>query len=109
MTATKTTTASPSKLRSGEWGARVDGDVKPGDTITITTRSGKSWDATVSKVIWQGEGVTLVATGPGTTARTSRHTGRRRYPRVECCRACGGNGNVEQELGQCMACGIDFD
>lgn len=30
-------TASPAKLRSGEWGARVQGSVAVGDTITITT------------------------------------------------------------------------
>ena len=59
-----TINATPAKLRSGEWGARVQSDtVSIGDTIQITTRAGKSWPATVSQVIWRGKGITLVATG----------------------------------------------
>ena len=59
-----TINATPAKLRSGEWGARVQSDtVSVGDTIQITTRAGKSWPATVSQVIWRGKGITLVATG----------------------------------------------
>ena len=48
-------TASPKKLRDGTWGALVDGEATEGDIITITTRSGKSWDARVRRVIWTGE------------------------------------------------------
>lgn len=54
--------ATPAKLKSGEWGARVQGQVDVGDSITITTKSGKSWIATVTKVVWSGNGVSLVAT-----------------------------------------------
>ena len=59
--------ATPSKLRDGTWGARVmheavESEVpgeglldtigpKVGDTVTITTRRGKTWDAVVSKVV----------------------------------------------------------
>jgi hypothetical protein len=54
--------ASPAKLRSGAWGARVKGTVSEGDTVTITTRAGKSWDARVTKVVWSGDGVSICAT-----------------------------------------------
>lgn len=57
-----TTIASPAKLRDGTWGARVTSSVSVGDTVTITTRAGKSWDARVVRVVWSGSGVTLCAT-----------------------------------------------
>lgn len=57
------TTATPTKLRTGAWGARVPtADVSVGDEITITSRAGKSWQARVSKVVWTGEGQAIVAT-----------------------------------------------
>jgi hypothetical protein len=60
---TMTMQATPTKLRNGTWGAKVSStDVRRGDTVTITTRSGKSWDATVSEVVWTGNGVTICAT-----------------------------------------------
>ena len=55
-------TASPIKLRSGEWGARVQGKAVEGASITVTTRAGKSWQAFVSKVVWSGSGITIVST-----------------------------------------------
>lgn len=48
------TTASPTKLRNGSWGARVPGTVRQGQTITIRTRAGKQWAAEVSRVLWTG-------------------------------------------------------
>lgn len=58
-----TINATPTKLRSGAWGAKVQSSsVRKGDEITITTKSGKSWTATVTKVIWSGDGVSIVAT-----------------------------------------------
>lgn len=48
-------TASPAKLRNGSWGARVlTSHITAGDTITITARNGKTWDATVDRVLWTG-------------------------------------------------------
>ena len=55
-------TASPAKLQNGSWGARVTGTVRAGDSITIKTAAGKSWVAVVEKVIWNGNGVSIVAT-----------------------------------------------
>ena len=65
MTTTTTSTidASPAKLKNGSWGARVKSEsVESGDSILITTKSGKSWTATVSKVLWSGNGVSIVTT-----------------------------------------------
>jgi hypothetical protein len=42
--------ATPIRLYSGEWGARVAGAPSIGDIVTITTRGGKSWDARVTAV-----------------------------------------------------------
>ena len=94
--------ASPSKLKDGTWGARIplDGiysrrvasDRLKGQDVTIQTRSGKSWTATVAAVLWVGEGrdsagVALVKTesdgGPPRTAgRSASGGGRRRKPLV---------------------------
>ena len=54
--------ATPKKLKDGTWGARVLGAVEPGDTITITTRAGKSWDAIVERVLWSDDQAMLVST-----------------------------------------------
>jgi hypothetical protein len=56
------TKASPTKLRSGEWGARVSGSVREGDKIEITTKAGKTWTAIVKKVVWSKDGISIVAT-----------------------------------------------
>ncbi len=48
-------TASPTKLRDGSWGANVPSDnVSVGDIITVSTRSGKSWDAEITHILWIG-------------------------------------------------------
>lgn len=62
QTAATTRKATPTKLRSGEWGARVQAQCQPGDAIHVTTRSGKSWTARVAKVVWSKDGISIVAT-----------------------------------------------
>jgi len=51
--------ATPCRLRSrpGAWGARIvtDGCPGEGDTLTVHTRSGKSWEARITDVVWSGE------------------------------------------------------
>lgn len=69
------TTATPAKLRDGTWGARVAGRARAGDTVTITTRAGKSWTATITRIVWSGEGVTLCATGTAPRSRSRRSRG----------------------------------
>lgn len=69
-------TASPTQLKSGEWGARVTASrVKVGDELTVVTRSGSSWDAVVQAVIWQGPDVALCRTArahPGRCTQCGR-------------------------------------
>ena len=67
-----TTTATPAKLRDGSWGARVRGTVAAGDVVTITTSAGKTWQATVQRVIWRGAGVSICATAGLDRAATPR-------------------------------------
>ncbi len=45
--------ASPLKLKDGSWGAKLEG-ARPelGATVTITTRGGKTWDATITAIVW---------------------------------------------------------
>ena len=59
-------------MKDGSWGARVEGRVSVGDTITISTRSGKSWQARVLRVVWSGDGVTLVVARTGDGLDASR-------------------------------------
>ena len=54
--------ATPKKLPSGGWGARVSGSVSLGETIQITTRSGKSWQAQVTAIVEESDDCTVVAT-----------------------------------------------
>lgn len=57
-----TITATPAKLRNGTWGARVTDPVKVGQTITVKTKAGKTWQAKVTKIVWGGSDAALVAT-----------------------------------------------
>ena len=74
MTTATARAASPTKLRSGAWGATVSGSVSVGDVIRITSRAGKSWDATVSQVVWTGGGKSIVATESQSSGRSSGYT-----------------------------------
>ena len=92
--------ATPSKLRDGSWGARVAGAAKPGDQIQITSKSGKTWDAIVSHIVWTDGNVTLVATRSDRQDTGSRKGGFRRGSRRrdaygrEDCRKYGWDGVV---------------
>lgn len=68
-------TGTPAKLRNGNWGARVEGSPFVGQTARITTKSGKSWDAMISKIVWQGDGVALVETESLTPRRPAARGG----------------------------------
>jgi len=65
------TIARPKKLRSGDWGAIVDGRIREGESVRIRTRAGKEWTAYVSKVVWTDGSVTIFATS-SITGRNSR-------------------------------------
>lgn len=88
--------ATPTKLRSGEWGARVHGRVRKGDVIRITARSGKTWTATVVKVVWSNREVSICATESSAPRRRGTWTG---------C-ACGSVEEFEKN-GDCWTCQHD--
>jgi predicted SprT family Zn-dependent metalloprotease len=67
-------TATPKKLHNGDWGALAQtATVKSGDTLRITTKSGKQWNATVRQVLWTGDGKAICATNSGNS--DGRHDG----------------------------------
>lgn len=76
--------ATPTKLRSGEWGATVNSSsVRAGDEVRISTRSGKCWTAKVSNVVWSGNGKSIVA-----TAKKGPNIHHSRFSRYHC-EECG--------------------
>lgn len=94
--------ATPTKLRNGSWGARVVFDAaaalppRENDIIAITTRSGKSWNARVERVLWTGDGVAICATASldrprrsGTGCSRCRQTATRTAQIWEECEHCG--------------------
>lgn len=102
--AAATPTATPTKLRSGAWGARVPGRAQVGQTITIQTRAGKTWEAEIERVLWSGTGrdggpVSLCATRSLDRAPARR----RRYRSGDCGCPCGCDG----ESGGCRDCDRD--
>jgi len=82
--------ASPIKLRSGGWGARVGStNVREGDTLLVTTRAGKSWPAVVTRIVWRGDDVAIrcnrdesIGTGPDRPGDACAD-GKGRVPAVE--------------------------
>lgn len=66
--------ASYTKLRSGDWGARVTGDVKPGDRLMVTNRSMKARSEQIDKVIWRGDDVALCSLVPRIPRKTPRRS-----------------------------------
>jgi hypothetical protein len=71
-TMTKTTMASPRKLRDGSWGIAVQGAVQVGATVTVRTAGGKEWQATISRVVWTGDGMSICATSSSSGGARSR-------------------------------------
>jgi hypothetical protein len=95
--------ATPKKLKNGRWGATVHGAVQAGDTVTITTRAGKSWEARVDRVLWTDGAVSICAT-TGSDRNSGRQGG-------EC--NCGGSddlmsmgyGHMAGQRIRCPECG----
>ena len=58
----------PAKITDGVWGARFQGDTHAlpdnlkGLTITVRTKSGKSWEATITEVVERSPDLVLVRT-----------------------------------------------
>lgn len=83
------TTASPTKLRDGSWGVRVPGVALRGQRIRIQTKSGKRWEAEVSRVVWtggdrSGQTVSLCSTRSLDRPQTGRGYGRKHEDHEDC-------------------------
>lgn len=61
------------KLRSGDWGARIEGKASIGDEVTVKSKDGRTKTTKVKRVAWSGDGVSLVEVYamPGTAERYS--------------------------------------
>ena len=66
-------TATYTKLRSGDWGIRVQGTVEAGAMIVVTKKSGEAKSETVAKVVWSGNGITLCAIGARSSSGGARY------------------------------------
>jgi hypothetical protein len=98
---TTTTTeiaASPAKLNTGAWGAKVQGRVEVGQALRITTRAGKSWTATVERVVWTDGKVSLVSTRSADRKPTSKasSSGCR-----HCCRTATRTAQIWEDCDYC--------
>ena len=80
--------ATPLKLQNGGWGAKVSGVPKAGERISITANSGKSWEATVERVLWTGEGISICSTSSVSKGHSSSARGNR-APHRRSCPNCG--------------------
>ena len=101
-------TASPTKLRNGTWGARVESEsAKSGDEVTIRTRAGKEWIARIERVVWSGNGVAIVSTVSAPRGGSSRRPAR--ASNGECiCGACEDLMSMGYRAGariRCEECG----
>lgn len=96
------TTATYTKLKTGNWGIRVNSEsVRDGQTVNVTKKSGESKIETISKVLWRGNGVALCAIGE--TSRRS-NGGYSSHPRTGC--SCGSREGIIQ-ASDCWTCKHD--
>lgn len=66
-------TATYTKLRSGDWGIRVEGEIHAGNSILVEKKSGETKTETVNRVIWSGNGISLCTIARrGRTGNTTR-------------------------------------
>lgn len=77
----------PTKLKSGDWGARVKNQVHrltKGDEVllTVETKAGKSWEQ-YSRIIWADNNVALAAK-VDRSANTYQRTYRKSYVDTSC-------------------------
>ena len=107
------------KLKSGEWGVRVEGPApRTGSRITVTKKDGSTKTETIAAIVWEGTGVTLCAIAAGDSSGYSRSSGRggrapgtgggRRasYPRTGC--SCGSREGITQ-ASDCFSCKHDAE
>lgn len=89
--------ATYSKLRSGEWGIRVQGPARKGQSLTVAKKSGETKTETVRNVMWSGNGITLCAIEQSSRRSSAQPRGRwtgcscgsiEDHPRPSDCASC---------------------
>lgn len=92
------------KLRSGEWGVKVQGSARKGQSITVQKKSGETSTVTVEKVVWSGNGVSICAVAR--KAKTCCVNGQHyRRERGYCYYPCPVRGHIcSPENGPCHDC-----
>ena len=103
--------ATYTKLRSGEWGVRVQGTATVGQTITVQKKSGETKSETVAAVVWSGNGITLCALGRSAAAPKGKVWSGDRFNgygarRGGYVRACKTDGNCSS-FGSGRSCGAE--
>jgi len=101
------TKATPTKLKNGSWGARVQGAVASGDTITITTKTGKSWEARVTRVLWSGDGIAICATESLDSGPPRRSSSRGQRTGCSCGSREDSAGDLIPSVSNCQSCNFD--
>lgn len=84
--------ATYTKLRSGDWGVRVQGIPEPGQSVLVRRKDGKAKWETIHRVLWRGDGIALCSI----VERSYR--GGPRIPRRE----------SDEETRICWECGARF-
>lgn len=105
---TATAPATFRKTKTGQWVAFGPITQLHTGNTTITKRDGTTKTVYIEK-IGRTFDVDGIQCAYGYIAADTPSAPRRRYRTADLCRACGGHGNVEQELGECLKCHRDFD
>jgi hypothetical protein len=87
------------KLRSGEWGVRVQGSAPAkGAKVTVSKKDGTSKVETIVQVVWSGNGVALCAIAGASAPASPRASGGTRRG------GCPSGGNCSS-FGSGKSCG----
>jgi len=85
-------TATYTKLRSGDWGVRVTGTVRPGQTVNVVKRSGEAKNERIDRVVWTDGKIALCsiipASGTGSGSGTCPDCGDAVRSGYRYCRDC---------------------
>jgi hypothetical protein len=85
------------KLRSGEWGVKLDGiGIRKGAHVTVTKRDGSATTVIIDRVIWTGNGQSLCTVADDKP---------RQYGPPKHCWECG----CQYQGKECPSCGEDAD
>jgi hypothetical protein len=82
------------KLKSGDWGVRCEGEVKPGQSVTVTKKDGSVKTEIIDAVLWSGDGKSLCS--------IKRRAAKKNYP-GQMCPGCGSE-PLDNNLS-CWECG----